>query len=258
MVWHVVKIILPIVLVQKCQDKGQPICPVEVTTDSPCVDNALRLINWLMFADIILASSVMVWAIWVAFSLQFRMKSTFLHEFKEHRLSFLLNEIGVIVSIPLIVFNFSFTICFSTYSSTHIYLSYVYFVSRTLPPLLYLVTKRNEDCLRCFNKDQALRFSIYQFTQEELKYFKYEEPGVFYALKLLGTANRTIAKNALRKEQQEIAKMRATQAFDETVEDIIVAESKPFSDVFSMSSEEHLHTMSDNDLFVSQVDEAVV
>jgi hypothetical protein len=101
--------------------------------------------------------------------------------------SFLLNEIGVIVSIPLIVVNFSFTICFEKYSSSHIYLSYIYFISRTLPALFYLITKRNEDCLKCFNKDQNLRFSIYQFTQEELKYFKYEEPDVLYALRLLGT-----------------------------------------------------------------------
>jgi hypothetical protein len=33
------------------------------------VDRSLKLINWLMFADIVLASSVMIWAIWVAFSL---------------------------------------------------------------------------------------------------------------------------------------------------------------------------------------------
>ena len=79
-------------------------------------------------------------------------------------MSFLLNEIGVIASIPLIVVNFSFTICFAPYASQHIYLSYIYFISRTLPPLAYLITKRNEDCLRCFNKDLHLRFSIYQFT----------------------------------------------------------------------------------------------
>ena len=102
-------------------------------------------------------------------------------------MSFLLNEIGVIASIPLIVVNFSFTICYTEYSQTHIYLNYIYFISRTLPPLLYLVTKKNEDCFRCFNKDQQLRFSIYQFTKEELKYFKYEQPDVTYALRLLGT-----------------------------------------------------------------------
>jgi hypothetical protein len=163
-IWHVLKVVAPIVFVQICQGRNEPICPLNVTNDSPCVDRSLQLINWLMFADIVLASLVMLWAIWVAFSLQYRMKTTFLHEFKEHRVSFLLNEIGVIVSIPLIVFNFSFTICFSTYSATHIYLSYVYFISRTLPPLIYLITKRNEDCLKCFNKDHALRFSIYQFT----------------------------------------------------------------------------------------------
>jgi len=103
----------------------------------------------------------MIWAIFVAVDLQYKMKYTFFYEYGEHRLSFLLNEIGVIASIPLIVVNFSFTICFAQYSAQHIFLNYIYFISRILPPLIYLVTKKNEDCLRCFNKDTLLRFSIY-------------------------------------------------------------------------------------------------
>lgn len=68
-IWHVVKSILPVILVQICQRKNEPICDLDVTSNSPCVDRSLKLINWLMFADIVLASSVMIWAIWVAFSL---------------------------------------------------------------------------------------------------------------------------------------------------------------------------------------------
>jgi len=92
----------------------------------------------------------------------------FRYEFHRHKWSFLFNQLSVIVSIPLIIG--SNYVCLTNYEdfSSRIYWYYIYFGSRSMAAALYLVTKKPEDCLRCFNKNQNLRYSMYQYTVSEL------------------------------------------------------------------------------------------
>lgn len=43
------------------------------------------------------------------------------------------------------------------------------FVAKVLPSLVYLITKKNEDCFNCFNRLVPHRFSIFQFSKSEIK-----------------------------------------------------------------------------------------
>lgn len=68
---------------------------------------------------------------------------------------------------------------------------------------------------------------------------------------MLGTSDRTIAKKALQKEQKEQALLRQSRKYEDTVENFIVQESKPFgSFVFTEDSEDALfdRTISDNEI----------
>ena len=131
------------------------------------------LLTYLMLVDSFLCIVIIAWATYVAVNLHRGMKRTFWVEFKEHRTAFFLNEIGVFISIPLIMLANVITIFKSTYVTGHSYWLYLYFLTRTAPCVFYMLTKKNEDCLRCFNKDPRIRSSIYQWTKEELEYSKY-------------------------------------------------------------------------------------
>jgi hypothetical protein len=71
---------------------------------------------------------------------------------------------------------------------------------------------------------------------------------------MLGTSDRTIAKKALQKEQKEQAMLRQSRKYEDTVENFIVQEAKPFgSFVFTEEREDTLfdRTISDNDIDVT-------
>ena len=160
------------------------------------------------------------------------MKRFFFLEYQDHRVSFLLNEIGVILSIPMIILTNYFTLFNLSYVEGHIFWQYVYFISRTLPPLVYLVTKRNEDCLKCFNKDQNIRYSIYQYSAEELKYNKIKGPTIFIALKSIGASYDTINPKAVQIEQEQRNEEALNFFTDATVETLVIQRARPNNNSF--------------------------
>ena len=155
--------------------------------ESKCGTKVLVVVEMLMYIDAAICVLIIGWAGYVAFELHKGMKNNFFFEYNRHHVDYLLNEVGVLFSIPLIILSNLATIMDPKYTSKHIYWQYIYFLSRILPCMFYLITKRNEDCLRCFNKDPSIRYSIYQWTQEEIKYSKYIEPTVFCTIKSIGT-----------------------------------------------------------------------
>lgn len=152
------KFTLPLVYTARCSQ----MCVGGV--ESECGTKVFEVVSMLMIIDAALCVVILVWAGYVAFELHRGMKKNFFFEYNRHHVNYLLNEVGVFCSIPLIILSNLVSIMDPIYTSKHIYWQYIYFLSRVLPCMFYLITKRNEDCLRCFNKDPSIRYSIYQWT----------------------------------------------------------------------------------------------
>lgn len=179
-----------------------------------------------MSIDVAICVGILIWTGYVAFELHKGMKNNFLFEYQRHHVNYLLNEAGVFLSIPLIILSNLESIKHAKYTLDHIYWQYIYFLSRILPCLFYLITKRNEDCLRCFNKDPSIRYSIYQWTQEEIKYSKYVEPTVFCTIKSIGTNYVANCPDTINKINSQIKK-EEDEMNDPALEDILVDNYRP-------------------------------
>ena len=65
---------------------------------------------------------------------------------------FVLNSLGLLTALPLVIDGL---IVFMNSYENYLELRYIYyedFVAKILPSLIYIVTKKNEDCFNCFNR----------------------------------------------------------------------------------------------------------
>ena len=77
-------------------------------------------------------------------------------------------SVGIVVCLPLVLLEIgSWYFNFDNYLDKR-YMEYIGFVAHTLPSLLSVLLKPNEDCLNCFNRIAPQRYSIYQFTNVDL------------------------------------------------------------------------------------------
>lgn len=90
-------------------------------------------------------------------------------EARAHMVYFVANSLGLFTALPLVLDNL---IIFRANTSTHGNMRLPYyedFVAKVLPSVLYIATKKNEDCFNCFNRIVPHRFSIFQFSKSEIK-----------------------------------------------------------------------------------------
>ena len=80
---------------------------------------------------------------------------------------FVLNSLGLLTALPLVIDGL---IVFMNSYENYLELRYIYyedFVAKILPSLIYIVTKKNEDCFNCFNRLAPQTFSIVQYSADE-------------------------------------------------------------------------------------------
>ena len=65
---------------------------------------------------------------------------------------FVTNSIGLLLSLPLVIDGL---LVFINHYEEYTLIRWVYyedFVAKSMPSLVYLLTKKNEDCFNCFNR----------------------------------------------------------------------------------------------------------
>ena len=76
----------------------------------------------------------------------------FRYEFYKHRTFMFVFSLGIFICLPLVCLEVkNWYVSYSNYLATR-YVHYIGFIARTLPSLLSVLLKPNEDCLNCFNR----------------------------------------------------------------------------------------------------------
>ena len=73
-------------------------------------------------------------------------------EARKHMSYFVLNSLGLLFALPLVVDGL---LVFINQYESYMQLRWVHyedFVAKVIPSLIYILTKKNEDCFKCFNR----------------------------------------------------------------------------------------------------------
>ena len=74
---------------------------------------------------------------------------------------FVLNSLGLFFALPLVINGLLlFYFQYDEYNDLR-WAYYQDFVAKVTPSLVYLLTKRNEDCFNCFNRLAPMPYSIF-------------------------------------------------------------------------------------------------
>ena len=143
-------------------------CIITDTDESDCSEITHHRITLMLICDCIYASFLFLYMI--AFNLRLICYSWRFsrHEAKQHMFYFVTNSIGLLLSLPLVIDGL---LVFINHYEEYTLIRWVYyedFVAKSMPSLVYLLTKKNEDCFNCFNRLAPQTYSVLQYTKTEL------------------------------------------------------------------------------------------
>ena len=142
--YHVVKIAIPMSTLISCLslDVGESEC--EIVTK-----HRIRL---MLYCDCTYASLLFIYEIYTMVRLICYSWQKSRLEAKAHMWYFVLNSLGLLLALPLVI-NGLLVFLFEYDEFTT--LRWVYYqdnFAKVLPSLVYIATKKNEDCFNCFNR----------------------------------------------------------------------------------------------------------
>ena len=154
--YHVIKVGIPVSTLITCVKLG--------IEDDECNTVTQHRIKIMLYCDTIYVSLLFMYVIWTMIRLIcFSWKKSRL-EARAHMPYFVLNSLGMLLALPLI---FNGTIIFLTHYDTYTslrWIAYENYLAKILPSLVYICTKKNEDCFTCFNRLAPQTYSILQYT----------------------------------------------------------------------------------------------
>ena len=86
------------------------------------------------------------------------------YEARKHMFYFITNSLGMLLALPLVINGF---ITFILEYDEIFQLRWTYYqdnFAKILPSLIYIATKKNEDCINCFNRLAPQTYSIMQYS----------------------------------------------------------------------------------------------
>ena len=124
--------------------------------------------NWFRFADVVLHSILFISTLFMAIRLLINARKYYHYEYEKHKVYTLLTTIGLLVCFPAQMIGiYYWAVNFNAYIQTR-WTYYLYFASRALPSIICILTRPDEDCFSCYNRSSPQRYSVFQFSNEEL------------------------------------------------------------------------------------------
>ena len=111
-------------------------------------------------------------------------------EFNEHKVSFIVNAAALITSIPLIMLGIYYWMTDFNGFEVNQWEFYIYYISHTLPTVIYIFIRPDEDCFNCFNRQAPRTYSYFQYTVSEIRRRDFSESDLFNNLDVYGTSSR--------------------------------------------------------------------
>ena len=144
-------------------------CERNGVVDTECNTVTKHRIRLMLYCDCTYASLLFFYEIWTMVRLIcFSWKKSRL-EARAHMLYFVLNSLGMLLALPLIINGM---LVFISKYDEYTTLRWVYYqdnLAKILPSLIYIATKKNEDCFTCFNRLAPQTYSILQYTQQDIR-----------------------------------------------------------------------------------------
>jgi len=144
-------------------------CVKSEVTIAECNQVTTHRIRLMLFADTTYACLLFIYVIFAILKLiYFSWKYSRL-EARSHMVYFVASSLGLLTALPLIIDSLTVFIN-NTSNYEELRLPYYEdFVAKVLPSVLYLATKKNEDCFNCFNRLAPQRYSVIQYSKQEQK-----------------------------------------------------------------------------------------
>ena len=161
MAYHIIKIAVPLSTLIECI--------ISDTGEEECADITHHRIILMLISDCVYAVLLYLYMIWtiarlICYSWRFSRL-----EARSHMFYFVVNSIGLLLSFPLVIDGLY---VFINHYDEYTLIRWVYyedFVAKSMPSLIYLLTKKNEDCFNCFNRLAPQVYSDLQYTATELR-----------------------------------------------------------------------------------------
>ena len=142
--YHVVKIAIPVSTLINCNLS-------QVSTDE-CSRVTKHRIKLMLYCDCAYATLLFIYEMWAMFRLIYFSWKRSRFEARIHMAYLVLNSLGMFLALPLIINGLlAFLLHYEVYTE----LRWVYYqdnLAKVLPSLIYILTKKNEDCFSCFNR----------------------------------------------------------------------------------------------------------
>ena len=129
----------------------------------------LQRIRWLEICDCVIAPILFIYALTILVKLLNRAKQHSHFEFHEHKVHLIVYALSLIISIPLIMLGIYFWMTDFEYFIVERWEYYVYFCSHILPTVVYILSRPDEDCFNCFNRQAPQTYSCFQYTRQEIR-----------------------------------------------------------------------------------------
>ena len=154
--YHLVKVLLPLI--------AMATCTYHKTHGADCNTLPDSIIDILLLIDVLYQANLLIYIVFCSLRLVWLSWRYSRHEARKHMSFFLINSIGLITGQLLYMI-----IIVVSYIDPNFYLSwrmgyYYDWLSQLWPALIYMLTKRNEDCFGCFNRLAPQTYSVIQFS----------------------------------------------------------------------------------------------
>mgnify|MGYP001626840315 CR=1 FL=1 len=123
----------------------------------------------MLYCDCVYASLLFIYMLYCCVRLIYLSYKYSRLESLNHMFYFVVGSLGLLFALPIVINDLLYFLTHTdTYTSWRLGY-YLDWLAKTLPSVVYLICKRNEDCFNCFNRLAPQSFSIIQYSKVELE-----------------------------------------------------------------------------------------
>lgn len=152
LVYHLIKVIVP-----TC---AQISCMTQDLTEKQCQNRTAARIQTMLICDTVYACLLFIYMLYCNIKLIYMSHKYSRLESNNHMRYFVITSLGLLLALPLVINDL---IYFMYNTNTYADWRYGYYfdwLAKTMPSMVYLVSKRTEDCFNCFNRLAPQTYSI--------------------------------------------------------------------------------------------------
>ncbi len=106
----------------------------------------------MLYCDTAYASVLFLYMLYCSLKLMIYSSKYCHFESRNHMCYFVLTTIGLLLALPLVINDLLYFVANTDEYSTWRWGYFQDWMAKTLPSVVYIIGKRNEDCFNCFNR----------------------------------------------------------------------------------------------------------